>query len=134
MRRNNGTLNSQLSRVISEVGHTDQLVVTDAGLPIPPHVERVDLALRKGVPSFLEVLEVILDEVSVESALLSDEIRTTSPDMLYEIEIHLRRLKVVRSFVPHVEFKATTSNCRAAVRSGEFTPFANIILTAGAVY
>lgn len=35
MRRNNGTLNGQLSRVISELGHTDRIVVTDAGLPIP---------------------------------------------------------------------------------------------------
>ena len=63
MRRNSGTLNSQLSRVFSELGHTDQVVVTDAGLPIPKHVERVDLALAEGIPSFLQVLDQTLAEI-----------------------------------------------------------------------
>lgn len=51
MRRNHGTLNGQLARVISELGHTDRLVVTDAGLPVPPGVERVDLAVRENLPA-----------------------------------------------------------------------------------
>jgi D-ribose pyranase len=57
VRKNSGTLNSQLSRVFSELGHTEQLVVTDAGLPIPTQVERVDLALSQGIPGFLQVLD-----------------------------------------------------------------------------
>src|SRR6478609_1883579 len=101
MRRNSGTLNGQLARVISETGHTDQLVVTDAGLPIPVAVERVDLALTPGVPAFLDVLEV-------EGALLSEEIRETSPQMLTEIEQRLAARGVTARLVPHTEFKAVT--------------------------
>jgi D-ribose pyranase len=134
MRRNHGTLNGQLARVISEVGHTDQLVVTDAGLPIPAGVERVDLAIRENLPRFLDVLDAVLDEVAVEGVLLSEEIKQHSPEMLEEIQARFERLNVPLRFVPHAEFKRATGSARAAVRSGEFTPYANVLLTAGVVY
>ena len=134
MRKNDGTLNAQLSRVISETGHTDQLVVTDAGLPIPGQVERVDLAVRAGIPAFLEVLDTVLDEVVVERATVPAEIRDHSPEMLAEIERRLSPLGIAIEFVPHVDFKKQTHQARAAVRSGEFTPYANVILHAGVAY
>lgn len=134
MRRNNGTLNGQLARVISETGHTDQIVVTDAGLPIPLAVERVDLAIRPGLPSFLDLLDAVLDEVKIEGALMSEEIRAASPKMLEAIQDRLTAHGVTPTFVPHVDFKAATGAARAAVRSGEFTPYANVLLTAGVVY
>lgn len=134
MRRNNGTLNGQLARVISETGHTDHLVVTDAGLPIPPGVERVDLAIRPGLPSFLDLLDAVLEEVEIEAALMSEEIRTASPEMLKSIEDRLSARGVTATYVPHDDFKAATGAARAAVRSGEFTPYANVLLTAGVVY
>lgn len=132
MRSNGGILNSQLSRVISETGHTDLLVVTDAGLPIPPPVERVDLAIRAGLPRFLDVLDAVLGEVVVERITLSEEIGAASPEMLDAILARFPGMEP--RFVPHVEFKKRTQQARAAVRSGEFTPFANVILTAGVAY
>ncbi len=134
MRRNNATLNSQLSRVISELGHTDQLVVTDAGLPIPAQVERVDLAVRQGLPAFLDLLDTVLAEVQIEGALLSAEIQTASPDMLAQIERRLAACGVTPTFVSHEQFKVATGSARAAVRSGEFTPYSNVLLTAGVTY
>ncbi len=134
MRRNHGTLNGQLARVISETGHTDQIVVTDAGLPIALTVERVDLAIKADLPAFLDVLDVVLDELQIEGAVLSEEIRSASPQMLDQISQRLAARGVTATFVPHTEFKAATANARAAVRSGEFTPYANVLLTAGVVY
>ncbi len=134
MRRNNATLNGQLARVISETGHTDQIVVTDAGLPIPSPVERIDLALKAGLPAFLDVLDVVLNELQIEGAALSEEIRSASPQMLAAITKRLTAVGVTATFVPHTEFKAAAAGARAAVRSGEFTPFANVLLTAGVVY
>ena len=134
MRKNTGTLNSQLSRVFSELGHTDQLVVTDAGLPIPSQVERVDLALSQGVPGFLQVLDQVLAEITVEGAVAPAEIEQHSPDMLAALRERLRDAGVELSLVPHVEFKQRSGDARAAVRSGEFTPYANVILIAGVVY
>lgn len=134
MRKNSATLNPQLSRVISETGHTDLVVVTDAGLPIPLGVERVDLSVRPGLPAFLDVLDTVLAELVVEGATVSEEIREHSPDMLVALEERLGALGVDITLVPHVELKAQTHGARAAVRSGEFTPYANVILHAGVAY
>ena len=134
MRKNDATLNAQLSRIISEIGHTEQLVVTDAGLPIPGHVERVDLAVRAGLPGFLDVLDTVLAEVVIEGATASSEIREHSPELLAELEKRLTSFGVTIDFVPHVDFKQQTREARAAVRTGEFTPYANVILHAGVAY
>ncbi len=134
MRKTTGILHPQLSRIVSELGHTDLLVVTDAGLPIPQCVERVDLAYRPAEPTFLGVLDAVLADVVIEGAILATEIRDHSPALLQEILARLERAGVTPQFVPHAEFKATTRDARAAVRSGEFTPYANIILQAGVAY
>ena len=131
MRRNNGTLNPQLSRVISECGHTDSIVVADAGLPIPASVERIDLAYRAGTPPFLDVLETVLAEFVVEKAIVSLEMVEDSPEMLQAITQRLEEVGVSVGFVPHTEFKQKTHQARAVVRSGEFTPYSNVLLYSG---
>jgi len=134
MRRTNTTINPQLSRVISETGHCDLLVVTDAGLPIPPGSERIDLAYRPGAPPFLDVLDTVLAELVIEGATVSAEIQEHSPDLLVALRERLDAQGVQIELIPHVEFKALTRSARAFVRSGEFTPYANVILHAGVAY
>ncbi len=41
-------LNSEISSVISRLGHTDTLVVCDAGLPVPRSTTRIDMAFNAG--------------------------------------------------------------------------------------
>mgnify|MGYP001373266099 CR=1 FL=1 len=72
--KRSGVLNSGLSRIIASMGHTDKLVVCDAGLPIPKNSDVVDLALTKNIPSFLATLKVILEELKVEEAILTNEL------------------------------------------------------------
>ena len=133
MKNTNGILNAQLSRVIAETGHTDLLVVTDAGLPLPQTVERVDLAILPNFPHFLDVLRAVLSEVVVEGIVLAEEVKTISPSMHEEI-LSLFPQNIEVQYVPHVEFKKKTHSARATIRSGEFTPYANIILRTGVAY
>lgn len=134
MRSTNTTINPQLSRIISETGHTDLLVVTDAGLPIPAGSERVDLAFRPGDPAFFDVLDTVLAELVVEGAIVSAEVVEKSPHILKGLEDRLTPLGVEIELIPHTEFKLRTHDARAFVRSGEFTPYANVILQAGVAY
>ncbi|CAH0199898.1 D-ribose pyranase [Microbacterium foliorum] len=134
MRKTATTINPALSRVISETGHTDLLVVTDAGLPIPPGSERIDLAYRPGAPAFLEVLDTVLAELVVEGATVSQEVAEKSPEILAALRERFADQDFEIALVPHVEFKALTHSARAFVRSGEFTPYANVILHAGVAY
>ena len=132
MRKTSTTINPALSRVISETGHTDLIVVTAAGLPIPPGRARLDLAYRPGAPAFLDVLDTVLAELVVEGATVSTEIAEHSPHVLEALRERLPGIEI--SSVPHVEFKERTRGARAFVRSGEFTPYANVILHAGVAY
>ncbi|GHD44530.1 D-ribose pyranase [Mycetocola manganoxydans] len=134
MRSTNTTINPQLSRIISETGHTDLIVVTDAGLPIPPGSDRVDLAYRPGAPAFFDVLDTVLAELVVEGAVVSAEIEDHSPEVLAALRERLDPLGVPITLVPHADFKLRTHDARAFVRSGEFTPYANVILQAGVAY
>ncbi|MFP1603684.1 D-ribose pyranase [Microbacterium sp. 2216-1] len=132
MRKTDTTINPALSRVISETGHTDLIVVTDAGLPIPPGAERIDLAYRPGAPAFLDVLDTVLAEMVVEGATVSAEVAEISPHVLDALRERLPGIAI--ELVPHIEFKKRTADARAFVRSGEFTPYANVILHAGVAY
>ncbi len=134
MRKSATMINPQLSRVISETGHTDLLVVTDAGLPIPAGSERIDLAYRQGAPAFLDVLDTVLGELVVEGATVSEEVAERSPHILQALRERFEGMGFEIDLIPHEEFKRLTLGARAFVRSGEFTPYANVILHAGVAY
>lgn len=134
MRKTSTTINPALSRVISETGHTDLVVVTDAGLPIPPTSERIDLAYRPGAPAFFDVLDTVLAEMVVEGATVSAEVAEKSPAVLAALRERFAGMGFEIELIPHVEFKKLSQGARAFVRSGEFTPYANVILHAGVAY
>jgi D-ribose pyranase len=118
--------------VIATLGHLDTLVIADAGLPIPPDTERIDLALTQNVPGAVQTLKVVLDEMKVEKVILAEEAKQRNPRFLTEVQELLPGVPV--EFVPHSEFKARTAFARAVVRTGEFAPYANVILVSGVVF
>jgi D-ribose pyranase len=128
-----GILNPNIARVLASTGHTDMLVVTDAGLPIPEEIERVDLSILPNMPRFLDLLKAIIGQLVIEKIIMSEEIKEKSPDMLVEI-MKLFPEDIEVEFMPHTDFKQKTKSAKAAFRSGEFTPYANIILVAGVAY
>jgi len=125
-----GILNPQLNRVISEMGHRDMLIIADAGLPIPQEVERIDLTLKSGIPSFTEVLRAVLSELEVEEAYVAKEIKEKNPQTLNLISSLIREVK----FITHEELKELSKQARAIVRTGECNPYANIILISGVIF
>ena len=130
VKRSSAILHGQLSRVLAEMGHTDELLVTDAGLPIPLGVERVDLALTGNVPRVNTVLQMILGELTVEEAVMAEEVAKASRGLFDEVT-QLLPANARITLVPHQEFKQRTRGVRAAVRTGELTWYANIILVGG---
>jgi D-ribose pyranase len=132
MMKKSTLLNAELSYVIATLGHTDMLVIADAGLPIPPETERIDLALTDGVPSAEQTLRVVLEEMAVEKAFLAEEVGANNPQFLQAVKEMLPG--VTLEFIPHTQFKDLTRSARAVVRTGEFTAYANVILISGVVF
>jgi len=127
-----GIINQPISAVIAGLGHTDRLVIADAGLPIPADVDRIDLALRAGLPGFMETLETVLLEMQVEKAIIAAEISQHNPQIETGIKAVLGDIPIER--IPHEQFKQETHTAAAIIRTGEFTPYANIILISGVVF
>jgi len=127
-----GVLNKEISDVIAGLGHTDQIIICDAGFPIPQGVRRIDLALEEGLPSFLDTLRVILKELSVEKIVVEKETKEVSPQRYEEILEFFPNVEV--EIIPHAEFKERSKNVKAIIRTGEFTSYSNLMLIAGVIY
>jgi D-ribose pyranase len=127
-----GLLNQSLSTVIAGMGHNDKLVIADAGLPIPSTTQRIDLAIAEGIPTFLQVLKATLQELQVERAIIAEEMVTRSPQAHADLVTMLGDIPI--DYVSHEHLKQLTATSTAVVRTGEFTPYANVILVAGVVF
>ncbi len=121
-----GIINARLAGFLAELGHTDHVVVCDAGLPVPPGPEVVDLAFRFGVPSFETVLSGVLEELVVEGVTAAEEVER-NPHSYELLTTNLRDL----GFVPHEELKRMAAAAKLVVRTGEATPYSNVILCCG---
>ncbi len=133
-------LNAPLSHVIATMGHTDQLTIGDAGLPIPSASERIDLAVSQGVPRFMDVVRAVTEEMQIERVIMAKEFAEVSPALQTELLAHLKHIAETQGkpvsfeYVSHEEFKQLTHSSKAVVRTGECTPYANVIFVSGVVF
>ncbi|MDV7103757.1 D-ribose pyranase [Vibrio sp. TH_r3] len=133
-------LNSQLSYLVATLGHTDEITIADAGLPVPDGVERIDLALTQGMPSFLHTVEVLLSESQIEGVVIAEETKHNNPLVheqlliLLEKDSELTGKKISVSYVSHETFKERSFGSKAVVRTGECTPYANVIFQTGVTF
>ncbi|WP_305987721.1 D-ribose pyranase [Roseibium sp. MMSF_3544] len=124
-------LNRHLSKLVASLGHMDEIVIADAGLPVPSNVDVIDLAVSPGIPGFFDVVDAMSRELIVEQAVFAEE---ASPELSTRIEVKLahweaetgKPIEQVR--VPHSDFKIRCQRARAVIRTGEVTPYANVIL------
>src|SRR5699024_601532 len=128
--KKNGILNSDISKVLADLGHTDQIVIGDCGLPVPDHVLQIDLALKLGTPSFEEVFNELLKNMAVEKAILASEIKEVNQKLNQKINEAIEDI----DYVSHEEFKERTNNAKAIIRTGEATPYANVILQSSVIF
>lgn len=133
-------INTQLSLAIARLGHGQTLTIGDCGLPISQKTQRIDLALTHGVPGFMETLDVVLTEQQVEEVVIAEELATVSPGLFEQLTARITQLEqdqdrdVKLTMVSHETFKVLSDESLAVVRTGECTPYANIILRSGVVF
>jgi D-ribose pyranase len=114
------------------MGHMDMLVIGDAGLPIPKQTRRVDLALSPGIPGFIETVEAVMQELVIEQVIIADEMGEVSPAMHDRFKQTVSDLSI--KSVTHEQLKELCGDAMAVVRTGEFTPYANVVLVAGVAF
>lgn len=128
--KKHGILNRELAGHFAKLGHTDRIVIADCGLPVPKDVPCIDLAYKLGEPTFLTILEVVLNDLVVEAAVLAQEIQAKNEKVAKEVTNSLSNI----SYVTHEEFKELTKEAKLIIRTGEITPYANVILQCGVIF
>ncbi|MGJ0625108.1 D-ribose pyranase [Xenorhabdus bovienii] len=133
-------LHSDISAVISRLGHTDQITISDAGLPIPLSTQRIDLALTQGIPDLMSVFDVVVQEMQVEAAILAAEMIDHNPQIHEQIIKRIAELEtkqgnaIAIEYVSHNILKEKTEKSKAIIRTGECSPYANILLCSGITF
>lgn len=127
-----GILNDRLSWVLARLGHGDRIVIADCGLPIPNGPLRIDISLVPGIPSFRDVVRAIAQEMEVQRLFVAREMEDHNKE-------HLEFLRGLFPGVPvetisHEHLKDLAREAKAVIRTGEATPYANVILEAGVIF
>ncbi len=127
-----GILNSEIAKVLADMGHTDTIVIGDCGLPVPDGVKKIDLALKLGTPRFLEVVEELAKYMEIEKIHVAAEMQSHNESCWQE----MHRLFGDKEWIvtDHEHFKQATKTAKAVIRTGETTPFANVILHSGVIF
>lgn len=123
--KEHGILNSEISKRLSDLGHTDLIAIGDCGLPIDSD-KKIDLALKLGDPKFINVLEILLEDFGCEHYILASEIKEKNPDQ--EAAIKNLLAGVSSEYISHEDFKKKLDEVKFVIRTGENTPYSNIIL------
>lgn len=132
--KKNGILNSEISKILSDMGHTDQLIIADCGLPVPDGVKKIDLSISEGIPSFEELLNLMMNEMKIEKAILAEEIKGKNSNLNKRTVEKLKSSDIEVVYIQHEEFKKQSQFSKTIIRTGEATPYANVILQSGVLF
>lgn len=125
-----GILNPNLLSLIARIRHTNTLVIADWAFPFWPQIETVDISLSHGVPTILQVLDVLKPNFKIGKIWQAEQFVTSNPpgtvarfDQSFS---EIPNLSVERLL--HNDFKKLVPGAIGLIRTGDATPYGNIIL------
>lgn len=122
-----GILNPHVLHLLARVRHTNTLVLADRGFPFWPGIETVDLALVDDVPTVAQVLDAVLASCVIGRIHAAEEFRRmNSPEVVRKL--HDRAGSIPLVFEAHIAFKQRVPQAIGLIRTGDTTPYANLIL------
>ena len=125
-----GILNPQLNSLLARVRHTNALVIADRGFPFWPMIETVDISLVDDVPTVLQLIAVVRANHNFTLACMASEFqKNNSAAIRASFARGLAGIKT--KFEPHVRFKQRVPGAIGLIRTGDTTPYANVILISG---
>ena len=123
-------INAELNHMLASMGHTDVLMVTDAGFPIPRDAWLVDLSVTRNVPELVPILSIISDVFIAERLIYADYVPQHNPKLhealsgMFDGSVH--------ETVPHETMLTDMAKqAKGFVRTGGYDPWGNIALVAG---
>jgi D-ribose pyranase len=122
-----GIVNPLLGSLLCRVRHTNALVIADAAFPFWPQIETVDLSLIKGIPTIIQVLNAILPNWQCGEIFMAEEFKQTN-GRKHQHAFNQACRGIKMTFEPHLEFKKRVLHAIGLIRTGDITPYGNLIL------
>lgn len=130
--KKSGILNAELAETVARLGHNELIVVSDAGLPVPSNVLRIDLAVTPDVPLVETVLSLLGSEIVAERILITQEMTEHTPHVVQAVDAFFSGVPV--ETISHKQLLELLPRCKAVIRTGEFSPYANVVIDCGVTY
>ncbi len=126
----NGILNPHILHLIARIRHTNTLVIADWAFPFWPQIETVDISLTHGIPTVLDVLEQLRQNFKVGRIWQAQEFLATNPaDTVSRFDRSFADFpNATVNRLPHLDFKSMVPNAIGLIRTGDATPYGNIII------
>lgn len=130
--KKSGILNTHISTLIADIGQTDMIAVVDASVPIPDETKKIDLALIKGIPTFEDTLNALLEEIEYNEVVVSMEVEEGNKE-IYEYIVNKVDGKKI-SKLSYEQLKLMLKKCKGVIRCGEATPYSSIIIKSASIF
>lgn len=122
-----GILNPHVLDLIARVRHTNTLVISDWAFPFWPEIETVDISLTHGIPTVLDVLDLLTPVFQIGRIWQADEfLANNSPETVAKFTKSFGDIPVTRE--AHVDFKKRVPLAIGLIRTGDPTPYGNVII------
>ena len=128
--RETGIVNREICDILSTLGHTDEMIVCDAGFAIPSGVRTIDISLAENRPTVPEVLAELRKHFSVEKLVISEETKKVVPSRFKELTKSFGK-GVGLEIITQPAIRARARTVKAIIRTGDFTAYSNILLVSG---
>ncbi|MEN9992150.1 MAG: hypothetical protein RLZZ224_1852 [Verrucomicrobiota bacterium] len=122
-----GILNPAVLSLIARIRHTNTLVISDWAFPYWPEIETVDISLTKGIPTVLDVLELLKPNFKIGRIWQAEEfVKSNNAENIDRFVTAFGKIPLTRE--PHVDFKKRVPHAIGLIRTGDPTPYGNIII------
>ncbi len=122
-----GILNPRVLDLIARIRHTNTLVISDWAFPFWPEIETVDISLTHNIPTVLDVLDLLTPVFKIGRIWQADEFVTCNPPETVDgFAASFGSIPLTRE--PHSDFKKRVPRAIGLIRTGDVTPYGNIII------
>ncbi len=129
--RPNRILHPGLAKALAECGHTDIILVTDAGFPIPEDANRIDLGYYAGQADVLDLLRMLREEIFIEEVAFATEVKTHHPHLYHNVQEIFTGSGAVFKGTTHEDLvEKIAPQAKVIIRSGSLNAWANFALVA----
>ena len=134
----NPLLSPELLKILSEMGHGDEIIIADGGFPAARLARNLVRADATGCVAMLDaVLSVFpLDQYDSQNFVLMETTGNDQPPAIWEEYAEVLKKHEPDAHIEHIErfnYYARAEKAYAVIATGEMAPYGNILLKKGCI-